>query len=287
MNALSELLPVASKHELEQLSDTLCVLANLAPSTGVEDRKTRVDMPLVAVDAKGDVHLHVLDAANVARDLPGELLVCFPRRAHRQESGVGDCLRVRGDAVVHLGGEVYMLGLEAAEDALDKVDGLLRATVVDDYERLAFRIDTRTVERMARHDLNIGGQVLLKSLNLGSLGRSLATDDSTLLGGRAKTSDDGINTFSFDAVHNPVTAARHEMTIFEDCDIFLLNTQHTYYITKLSKMGHVHGVPCRKTLQQEHRTSRVCRRRALYHERSESKNWGVSEALSVCVLLNK
>ena len=82
-------------------------------------------MPLVTVDAKGDVHLHVLDAANVARDFPRELLVCFPRRAHGQESGVSNCLGVCSNAVMSLGGEVYMFGLEAAEDTLQKVDGLL------------------------------------------------------------------------------------------------------------------------------------------------------------------
>lgn len=272
MDALGQLLPVTTKHELEQLGDTLCVLANLAPSTWVEDRKTRIDMPLVTVDAKGDVHLHVLDAADVAWYFPRELLVCFPRTAHGQESGVGDCLRVGSYAVVHLGGEVDMFGLEAAEDALHKVDGLLRATVVDDYEGLSFRIDARAVERVARHDLNIGREMLLEGLNLRSLGRGLATNDSTLLGGRAKAGNNGINTFSFDAIHDPVAAARHEVTILEDCDIFLLTTQHTYYITRLYMMGHVHGVPCLKTLQQEHRTSRVCRRRALYHVRSESKN---------------
>lgn len=144
--------------------------------------------------------------------------------------------------------------------------------MVDDYERLAFGINTRAVERVARHDLDIGRKMLLEGLNFGSLGRSLATNNGTLLGGRAKAGNDGINTLSFDAIHDPVTAARHEMTILENCDIFLLNTQHTYYITSLYMMGHVHGVPCLKTLQQEHRTSRVYRRRALYRERSESKN---------------
>ena len=119
------------------------------------------------------------------------------------------------------------------------------------------------MERVTRYDLNIGGKVLLEGLDLGSLGRGLATNDGALLSGRAEAGNNGINTFSFDTVHDPVTAAGYEMTILEDCDIFLLNTQHTYYMTRLYMMGHVHGVPCWKTLQQESRTSRVRRRRAL------------------------
>ena len=103
-------------------------------------------MPLVAVNAKCEVHLHVLNATDVSWHLPGELLVSCPRGAHREESSMSDGLCVCSDAVVLVGGQVYMLGLEAAEDALDEVDGLLRGFVVDDHEWLTFGVDTGSME---------------------------------------------------------------------------------------------------------------------------------------------
>jgi hypothetical protein len=245
VDTLSQLLPVPAEHELEQLRHALSVLSNLASSAGIEDGKTSVDVPLVAVDAKGEVHLHVLDAANVSWHLPGELLVGCPCGAHGEESSVGDSLCVRSDAIVHVGGEVYMLGLEAAEDALNKVDRLLRGFVVDDNERLAFGIDTRSVERVTRDHFDVGWEVLLEGGDLRCFSGCLATDDGTLFGGGPELSDNGVDQLSLDTIHDPVAASGYEVTIFENSNILLLKTQHVFYI-ELFNMGQITAYVVRK-----------------------------------------
>lgn len=48
------------------------------------------------------------------------------------------------------------------------------------YQRLAMRINIRTVEGVAADDVDIFGEMLLEGSNLRSFARSLATDDGTL-----------------------------------------------------------------------------------------------------------
>lgn len=111
VHAGAQLGAVASQHQLEQLRHRLGVLLNLLLSVGVQDRQAGVDVPFVGIDAQGDVNLDVLDAADVARRFPWELVVGGPGGAHAEEGGVRDGLGVGGDAVVLFAGQVDMLGL--------------------------------------------------------------------------------------------------------------------------------------------------------------------------------
>ncbi len=109
-DALPQLVSVAGEHELEELRDGLGVLLDLLLGVWVQDGEAGVDVPFVGVDAQGDVDLDVLDAADVARVFPRELLVRLPRGAHAEECGVRDGLRVCRDTVVLFAGEIDMLG---------------------------------------------------------------------------------------------------------------------------------------------------------------------------------
>jgi hypothetical protein len=120
IHAPTQLRLVAREHQLEQLGDAFSILLDLLLGVGVEDGQAGVHVPLVRVDAEGDVDLDVLDAADVARRFPGELVVGGPCGAHAEEGGVRHGLRVGGYAVVLLARQVYVLGLQAREDALDE-----------------------------------------------------------------------------------------------------------------------------------------------------------------------
>lgn len=50
---------------------------------------------------------------------PGELIIGAPGCAHAEKGGVGDGLGVGRDAVVIEGGEVYLSGRKAGENAFD------------------------------------------------------------------------------------------------------------------------------------------------------------------------
>lgn len=150
-----EAIEVAFQHELVELGDGLCVLGDLVTGFGVEDGEAGVDVPFLRVDAQHDVHLHVFEPADVAAELPGVLLVGVPCLAHGQEGGVSYSLRVGGDAVVLLGGEIDKLGLQTAQDGFDLVQGLIGGAVLDEHQGLAFGIDTGTVERVAGEDVDV------------------------------------------------------------------------------------------------------------------------------------
>lgn len=55
--------------------------------------------------------------------------------------------------------------------------------MLDQDERLAFGVHTGSVEGVARHDADIGGEVLLKGFDLWGFARGLAANDGTDLGG--------------------------------------------------------------------------------------------------------
>lgn len=77
--------------------------------------------------------------------LPRELIVCAPGRTHAQEGCVGYGLRVCRDLIVFQSREIDLRGSEAGENSFDEFKAFLRRSVFDDDERLAFRIDFRTV----------------------------------------------------------------------------------------------------------------------------------------------
>ena len=96
---------MTTEHEFVQLSDTSRVLFDLFLGSWIEDRKTGVDVPFVAVDTQRDVDLDVLDAADVTRYLPGELPVGSPGSTHGQEGSVGHGLCVGCYTVVYFGSQ--------------------------------------------------------------------------------------------------------------------------------------------------------------------------------------
>lgn len=167
---------VPLQHQLVQLRRAARVLRDLLAGLGVEDREPRVDVPPGAVDAHRQVDLDVLDPADVAGAFPRELLHRVPGFPHREEGGVGHGLGVGGDAVVLERAEVDVLGVEAAEDRLDLAERGIGRSVFDEnlglvsswrmwrcgvrtttHQGLPFRINVGSVERMARHDVDICG----------------------------------------------------------------------------------------------------------------------------------
>lgn len=183
VHAPRQLRPVPREHQLEQLRHGLGVLLDLLAGVGVEDGEAGIDVPFVGVDAQGDVDLDVLDATNVAGRFPWELVVGGPRGAHAEEGGVGHGLGVGGDAVVLLACEVDVLGLQAREDVLHEGKVCVRGAVFDQHEGLAFRVDARPVEGVARYDADIGGEVLLKGFDFGGFAGRLTANNGTDLGG--------------------------------------------------------------------------------------------------------
>ncbi len=222
VDPLRECFPMPTKHEFEQLRDTLSILPYLLPSRRVQDSQTGVDVPFIRVDAQHKIDLHVLDPTDVARDLPRELVVGLPGGAHGEECGVRDCLGVGGDAVVLFGGEVDKVGLEAGQDLLDESDSSVRGAVLDYDEGLAFGIDAGAVKGVAGDDLDVGGEVRFEGRDLGGFGRGLAADYSALFGRGSVGRDYGVDGLGFDTVHDPVGATRDEVAIGKDGYVFLL-----------------------------------------------------------------
>lgn len=82
-------------------------------------------MPLIRVDAQGDIDFDILDTAYPPSMLPGELIVGLPGGSHAQESSMGDSLRIRGYTVVHLTGEIDMFGAERGKDRLNEFEAFV------------------------------------------------------------------------------------------------------------------------------------------------------------------
>ena len=139
-------------------------------------------MPLLAVDAEHGVDLDVLDAADVAAELPGELGVCVPGLAHAEEGGVGDGLGVGGDAVVLQGREVDEARAEAGEHRLDPAKGRVRGPVLDQHQGLVERVDGRAVQGVDGDDVDVQGEVGLEGLDLRVLAGRLAAGDGSEFG---------------------------------------------------------------------------------------------------------
>jgi hypothetical protein len=66
MDPFAQLVPLSGEHELEQLCDRLGILLDLPFRIWVENSEACIDVPLVGVDAQGNVHLDVLNTADVA-----------------------------------------------------------------------------------------------------------------------------------------------------------------------------------------------------------------------------
>lgn len=117
---LPQLVGPALEHELVQLRGGASVLVYLLAGLWVEDGQPGVDVPLLRVDSQHQVDLCVLDASDVPRPFPGELLGRVPRLAHGEEGGVRHGLRVGRDSVVLAGREYHLCGVEALEDGFDR-----------------------------------------------------------------------------------------------------------------------------------------------------------------------
>lgn len=130
-DARAQLVLVAPQHQLVELGDGAGVLGDLLARLRVEDREPRVHVPLLVVDAHHQVDLDVLDAADVARALPGELRRRVPRLAHAEEGRVRHRLRVRRDAVVLVRRQVHVLGAEAPQHGLYLGERRVRGAVFD------------------------------------------------------------------------------------------------------------------------------------------------------------
>ncbi|KAJ2981012.1 hypothetical protein NQ176_g2297 [Zarea fungicola] len=135
----------------------------------------------VTLHPQHKVDLDILDAADVPAHGPGELGVGVPRLAHGEKGRMCDGLGVGRDAVVLEGSEVDNFGLEAAEDGLDLSERRIGRAVLDEHERLVGRVDTGPMERVARDDIDVRGEMLFKGRYFWRLARRLPADDGTHL----------------------------------------------------------------------------------------------------------
>jgi hypothetical protein len=190
MYSLPQLFAIPSKHELEELSDRLRILLDLLLRIGIHDSQSRVYVPLVRVYAEGDVLLDVLDATDVASGLPRKLVVRRPGCAHAEEGGMSDSLSVRRDAIVLVGGEVDVLGLEARHYSLNKGEVGIGSAMLDQDQRLPLWIDTWAVEGVYGDDADVFGKILFECANLWGLARRLPSNDSADFGSCAHVSVD-------------------------------------------------------------------------------------------------
>lgn len=116
---------MAPKHQLEELGDRFGILPDLPFGPGVQDGKTSVDMPFVRVDTKHDIALDVLNATDIAVDLPRELIIGEPCGAHTQKCGMSNSLCVRCDSVMLLCSKIDNVRIEARQDSFDQGKALL------------------------------------------------------------------------------------------------------------------------------------------------------------------
>ena len=103
----------------------------------------------------------------------------FPCRAHAQESHMCDRLRIRRDPVMLLVRQMSHLALKTSQNPLHKRQLLVRPSMVDNHQGLSARRHRRSMHTMARNDVHILGQVLLKRCNLGRLDRRLTRYNRT------------------------------------------------------------------------------------------------------------
>lgn len=52
----------------------------------------------------------------------------------------------------------------------------------DQHQGLTFGVDSGAVQRVARYDLNVGGEVFFKGGHFGGFARSLTADNGTVFG---------------------------------------------------------------------------------------------------------
>ena len=116
---------MAAKHQLEQLGNRFGILPDLSLGPSIQNRKTSIDMPFVRVDTKHNIALYVLNTADIAVDLPRELIVGEPCGAHTQESGMSDSLCVRCNSIMLLGSQIHDVRIEARENFFNQSKALL------------------------------------------------------------------------------------------------------------------------------------------------------------------
>jgi len=169
MHTFTELVPLPCEHELEQLGHRFGILLNLLLRVWVEDRKTCIDVPLIRVDAEGNVHLDVLNTTDVTRAVPRELVVREPCTAHAEESGMSNSLCVRCNAIMLLGGKIDVLGPEAGHNILHERKVSIRGAILDQHQWLPFRVYAWPVEGVHGDNADVFRKVFVKSLHLRGL----------------------------------------------------------------------------------------------------------------------
>jgi len=182
LDALLKIVSMAAKHQLKELSDGFGILPDLFFCPGIEYGETGVNMPFVGVDTQHNVALDIFDASNVTVDLPGKLIVREPGGAHTQECSVGYSLRVCRDPVMFLGCKTHVIRAKARKDLLDRFEALLRCSFPDKNKGLAFGIDSGSMQRMARYDLDVFRKMLSERGNFDLFAGGLAANNRTLLG---------------------------------------------------------------------------------------------------------
>lgn len=98
--------------------------------------------------------------------------------------------------------------------------------MLDDDKWLTSGVYSRSVKRMARHDFDVAGQILLKGGQFGGFTRGLPTDYGTDLGGGAILGDHLINDLGLHTVYDPVASSRNEMSIWQDVYSILFLVNH-------------------------------------------------------------
>lgn len=126
-----KLLAMSPKHKLEQISNGLCVFSDLLLGVRIENCEAGVDMPLLRVDAKSEVDLHVFYSSNIAVMLPRELCIGVPCFAHREEGSMRDGLCICGYLVMLSSCEVYDGGIKTRKDFLDLREALIASAMLD------------------------------------------------------------------------------------------------------------------------------------------------------------
>lgn len=115
------------------------------------------------------------------------------------------------------GSEIHVFRVEAGHDLLNEREVILRCAVLDQHQRLSSGIDLWAVQRVYRNNADILGQMILKSRYLGSLARSLTTDNRSNLGRCAGESVHGGTRIQGQSYKDQRLSQRHQCSLLPRC----------------------------------------------------------------------